>query len=161
MIALRHLCVYIPYTTLRCISTTPTHFIKAHKMPPRPKIIEDEITEVFLKGGSGPGGQKINKCNSKVQLKHIPTGIVVTCQATRSREQNRKKAREILAMKVQHLLDPQNSRQTKLEERKIQSAQNKKKKSKKKYSVLNQEKRLEKEEQERQELEFLQSLNQK
>ncbi|ONH65492.1 Peptide chain release factor 1 [Cyberlindnera fabianii] len=47
-------------------------------MPPRPKIIEDEITEVFLKGGSGPGGQKINKCNSKVQLKHLPTGIVVS-----------------------------------------------------------------------------------
>ena len=32
--------------------------------------------EKFVKGG-GPGGQKINKCCSAVQLKHIPSGIII------------------------------------------------------------------------------------
>ncbi|KAI3400829.1 hypothetical protein diail_1518 [Diaporthe ilicicola] len=78
--------------------------------PPRPKPPpEHEFTEVYLKG-SGPGGQKINKTNSAVQLKHIPTGIVVKCQDTRSREQNRKLAREHLAEKIDDLINGENSR---------------------------------------------------
>ncbi|KAF3771250.1 hypothetical protein M406DRAFT_19702, partial [Cryphonectria parasitica EP155] len=80
------------------------------KYPPRPKPPPDEeITEAYLKG-SGPGGQKINKTNSAVQLKHIPTGIVVKCQETRSREQNRKLAREHLAEKIDDFLNGENSR---------------------------------------------------
>ncbi|CDO92863.1 unnamed protein product [Kluyveromyces dobzhanskii CBS 2104] len=72
-------------------------------MPPRPKFtdeMEKDIEEKFLHGGRGPGGQKINKCNSKVQLRHAPTGIVIDCQATRSRDQNRKIAREKLALRI-------------------------------------------------------------
>jgi peptide chain release factor len=68
-------------------------------LPPRPKILETEIEESFLKG-TGPGGQKINKTSSAVQLKHIPTGIVVKSQETRSRQQNRKLARLLLAEKL-------------------------------------------------------------
>ncbi|TID19948.1 putative peptide chain release factor-like protein [Venturia nashicola] len=41
-----------------------------------------------------------NKTASAVQLKHLPTGLVVKCQATRSRDQNRKTARKILAEKL-------------------------------------------------------------
>ncbi|KAJ8101119.1 RF-1 domain-containing protein [Lipomyces tetrasporus] len=78
-------------------------------LPPRPAIPEDEIEEVFIKGG-GKGGQKINKTNSKVQLRHIPTGLVVSSQATRSREQNRKLARRELAEELEYLRDPENSR---------------------------------------------------
>ena len=37
---------------------------------------EDEIEEKFIRG-SGPGGQKINKTSSCVELKHIKTGIIV------------------------------------------------------------------------------------
>lgn len=55
-----------------------------------------------------PGQQ--NKTNSAVQLKHIPTGIVVKCQDTRSREQNRKLAREHLAEKIDDLLNGDQSR---------------------------------------------------
>ncbi|KAK9249208.1 RF-1 domain-containing protein [Lipomyces tetrasporus] len=78
-------------------------------LPPRPAIPEDEIEEVFIKGG-GKGGQKINKTNSKVQLRHIPTGLVVSSQATRSREQNRKLARRELSEELEYLRDPENSR---------------------------------------------------
>lgn len=77
--------------------------IKKSKLPPRPKFtesMENEVEEKFMHGGRGPGGQKINKCNSKVQLKHLPTGIVVECQETRSRDQNRTIARQKLALKL-------------------------------------------------------------
>ena len=50
--------------------------------------------------GRGPGGQAINKTNSAVSLIHIPTGIRVQAQPTRSREENRKAARRILAEKL-------------------------------------------------------------
>jgi protein subunit release factor B len=45
---------------------------------PKKEIIinELELDEKFIKGG-GPGGQKINKTSSCVQLKHIPTGITI------------------------------------------------------------------------------------
>lgn len=71
-------------------------------LPPRRKLDENELTESFIKG-TGPGGQVINKTSSAVQLKHIPTGIVVKNQATRSREQNRKLARQILSDKLDAL----------------------------------------------------------
>lgn len=125
----------------RGFSLFPSLAIKNNKLPPRPKIVEDEIEEKFLKGGRGPGGQKINKTNSKVQLKHIPTGIVVTCQETRSQDQNRKRAREILAAKVQHALDPENSRQTIVQEWKHNKRASKKKKSRRKYRKLEEEKK--------------------
>lgn len=75
-----------------------------------------------------------------MQLKHIPTGIVVTCQETRSQEQNRKIAREILAMKVQHALDPENSRESVVREWKRKKAASKRKKAKRKYRKLEEEK---------------------
>ncbi|KAL8698144.1 MAG: hypothetical protein Q9201_006736 [Fulgogasparrea decipioides] len=72
----------------------------AAQLPPRLVISEDDIEERFLKG-SGPGGQKINKTSSAVQLKHLPTGMVVKSQATRSRSQNRSIARRLLADKLE------------------------------------------------------------
>ncbi|KAF1923753.1 uncharacterized protein M421DRAFT_425457 [Didymella exigua CBS 183.55] len=74
----------------------------AKQMPPRRIIPESEIIENFLKG-SGPGGQKINKTSSAVQLKHIPTGIVVKYQDTRSRALNRKVARQLLQDRLEEL----------------------------------------------------------
>ncbi|KAL8882026.1 MAG: hypothetical protein Q9192_007666 [Flavoplaca navasiana] len=72
----------------------------AAQLPPRIVVSEDDIQESFLKG-SGPGGQKINKTSSAVQLKHLPTGIVVKSQATRSRSQNRSIARRLLSDKLE------------------------------------------------------------
>lgn len=119
---------------------------KKNKLPPRPKwlIKEEEIEENFIKGGRGPGGQKINKTNSKVQLTHKPTGIVVTCQATRSQEQNREKAREILALKLDDLYNPETSRNTVVAERAQKVKQSKTKKSNRKYRAINEAKEAEK-----------------
>jgi protein subunit release factor B len=60
---------------------------------------EAELEETFVKGG-GPGGQKVNKTSSCVLLRHLPTGIVVRCQESRSQHQNRQAARKILARKL-------------------------------------------------------------
>jgi len=108
-------------------------------LPPRPKIIETDIEESFLKG-SGPGGQKINKTSSAVQLKHIPTGIVVKCQETRSRPQNRKLARGILAEKIDQLEKGDESRTAIKTERARAKKASANKKSKRKYRLLAEEK---------------------
>lgn len=123
---------------------------KKNKMPPRPMwlIKEEELREEFLKGGRGPGGQKINKCNSKVQLTHKETGIVVTCQYSRSQEKNRKRAREILAMKLEELENPEGCRTAVVNRRKMMVKQNKAKKTRKKYAAADEERSLRKAEEE-------------
>ena len=63
-------------------------------------IREADILEKFIHGG-GKGGQKINKTASAVYLKHLPTGIEVKTQATRSQILNRFLARRILADKIE------------------------------------------------------------
>ena len=51
-------------------------------------IKEEEIQERFIKS-SGRGGQKVNKTNSAVFLRHLPTGVTVKCGKTRSQALNR------------------------------------------------------------------------
>lgn len=62
-------------------------------------VREEELSEEFIRGG-GSGGQKINKTSSCVRLAHVPTGVSVKCQATRSLEANRWLARRALAEKI-------------------------------------------------------------
>lgn len=125
----------------RWFSGAAQALLKRTQLPPRPKINENDITEVFIKGG-GKGGQKINKTNSKVQLKHIPTGIVVESQFSRSRDANRKKAREILALKVEELTLGENSRAAIVAQFYRQKAQKKKQQARKRQREREEAKKL-------------------
>ena len=114
--------------------TSPTR--QANKpLPPRPTLPDTDLHHVFLKG-SGPGGQKINKTNSAVQITHIPTGIVIKSQATRSRSQNYKIARQILAEKIEHLEKGGESRLAKKVEKKSTQKRSREKKARRKYRAL-------------------------
>jgi len=78
-------------------------------------IREGDLREIFIRG-SGRGGQKINKTSSCVQLLHMPTGIQVKCQQTRSRELNRFLARRELCEKIaERIHGEQSARQQAIE----------------------------------------------
>ncbi|EME47087.1 hypothetical protein DOTSEDRAFT_85667 [Dothistroma septosporum NZE10] len=119
---------------VRCFSVRSKGLLEK-PLPPRIVIPETDITESFLKG-SGPGGQKINKTSSAVQLKHLPTGIVVKSQETRSREQNRRTARRILGERLEELEKGPQSRTALKADKASKKKASAAKKSRRKYRGL-------------------------
>jgi protein subunit release factor B len=65
-------------------------------------VSEDDLKETFVRS-SGPGGQKVNKVSTCVHLVHLPTGLSVKCQQSRSQSQNRFLARRILLDRIERV----------------------------------------------------------
>ncbi|TPX54507.1 hypothetical protein CcCBS67573_g09567 [Chytriomyces confervae] len=79
---------------------TPPHLLQRKRLPIT--LDETQLEENFIKG-SGKGGQKVNKAVSCVQLKHVPTGIIIKTQRFRDLVSNRKEARKLLSLDLDDL----------------------------------------------------------
>jgi protein subunit release factor B len=70
------------------------------------EISETDLREIFARS-SGPGGQNVNKVSTAVTLRHLPTGISVTVQDSRSQAVNRRLARERLLEAIESVRERQ------------------------------------------------------
>lgn len=78
--------------------------LKPGKLRIKFALPDNELEELFIKG-FGPGGQKTNKSNNCVVLKHLPTGEVVKCHDGREQHANRGIARKQLTERLDLFLN--------------------------------------------------------